>query len=131
MSEASADRNERVGWVDIPVVDVERAAGFYREVLDIAVAVETFGEHKVGVLDHGPGNGGCLVQPMDADWVPSRSGALIYLGVEGRIRDAVAKAQACGGEVLEDVNSIGPHGFRAVVVDSEGNRVALHSNVDA
>jgi predicted enzyme related to lactoylglutathione lyase len=131
MSEANTDRNERVGWVDIPVADVERAAGFYREVLDIAVAVESFGEHKVGVLAHGPGNGGCLVKPMDPDWVPSRSGVLIYLGVEGRIRDAVAKVQAHGGEVLEDVNPIGPHGFRAVVVDSEGNRVALHSNVDA
>jgi predicted enzyme related to lactoylglutathione lyase len=29
------------------------------------------------------------------------------------------------------VRSIGPHGFRAVVLDSEGNRIALHSTVDA
>lgn len=100
MSESSADRNERVGWVDIPVADVERAAKFYRAVLAIGVEVETFGEQQVGILQHGPGNGGCLVKPQ-------------------------------GGEVLEDVNSIGPHGFRAVIVDSEGNRVALHSNVDA
>ena len=25
------------------------------------------------------------------------------------------------------VHQIGPHGFRAIVVDSEGNRIALHA----
>lgn len=131
MSDSGVDRNERVGWVDIPVVDVDRAASFYRAVLAIEIAVETFGEHKVGVMQHGPGNGGCLVKPNDPAWVPSQNGVLIYLGVEARIRDAVAQAQALGGKLLEDVDSIGPHGFRAVILDSEGNRVALHSNVDA
>jgi hypothetical protein len=28
---------------------------------------------------------------------------------------------------LEPKHSIGPHGFRAIVLDSEGNRIALHS----
>jgi len=32
--------------------------------------------------------------------------------------------------VLKAVESIGPHGFRAVIRDSEGNRVALHSSSD-
>ncbi len=125
------DRNERVGWVDIPVGDVQRAAQFYAAVLAIEVSMETFGEHTMGILQHGPGNGGCLVKPMNADWVPSQSGVLIYLGVEGRIHDAVAQVTQHGGQVLEAVNPIGPHGFRAVIVDSEGNRVALHSNLDA
>lgn len=131
MSEAREDRNERVGWVDIPVREVDRAASFYSRVLEVEVTLETFGEYQIGVLAHGPGNGGCLVKPSDPHWQPSRNGVLIYLGVEGRIRDAVSQAKALGGELLEDVNPIGPHGFRAVIVDSEGNRVALHSNVDA
>jgi hypothetical protein len=33
--------------------------------------------------------------------------------------------------VLEAMHAIGPHGFRAVVLDSEGNRIALHSTTDA
>jgi len=28
------------------------------------------------------------------------------------------------------VKGIGPHGFRAIVLDSEGNRIGLHSNTD-
>jgi predicted enzyme related to lactoylglutathione lyase len=33
--------------------------------------------------------------------------------------------------VLEPTHGIGPHGFRAIVLDSEGNRIALHSSTDA
>lgn len=34
-------------------------------------------------------------------------------------------------EIIDDVHPIEPHGFRAILRDSEGNRVALHSEVDA
>ena len=34
------------------------------------------------------------------------------------------------GAIVEDVHSLGPHGFRALVRDSEGNRIALHSDTD-
>jgi predicted enzyme related to lactoylglutathione lyase len=51
--------------------------------------------------------------------------------VDGRIRDAVSRTPELGGRVLEPTHAIGPHGFRAVVLDSEGNRIALHSTVDA
>ena len=57
-------------------------------------------------------------------------GILIYMNVDGRIRDAVRQAQKLGGRVLEAVIGIGPHGFRAIVLDSEGNRIALHSASD-
>ena len=53
------------------------------------------------------------------------------MNVEGRIRDAVLQTPKHGGAVLEPTRGIGPHGFRAVVLDSEGNRIALHSSVDA
>jgi hypothetical protein len=56
---------------------------------------------------------------------------LLYLNVDGRIRDAVANVVPNGGTVIDDTHPIGPHGFRAIVLDSEGNRVALHSNTDA
>jgi predicted enzyme related to lactoylglutathione lyase len=49
------------------------------------------------------------------------------LNCQGRLGDAVAAVAAHGGSVLEPKQSIAPHGFRAVIRDSEGNRVALHS----
>jgi predicted enzyme related to lactoylglutathione lyase len=80
------------------------------------------------VIDHDQGNGGCLIEGKDS---VTAKGILVYLNVDGRIRAAEALVTKHGGKVLETTRSIGPHGFRAVVLDSEGNRVALHSSKDA
>jgi predicted enzyme related to lactoylglutathione lyase len=120
--------NNRVVWVDIPVADLDRAQKFYAAVLGIKVHRQSFNNVDFCVLDHQDGNGGCLViKPEEV----STTGSLIYLNVDGRIKDAVRHVNANGGSVLEPPHSIGPHGFRAVIKDSEGNRVALHARTDA
>ena len=55
----------------------------------------------------------------------------ILANVNGRIRDAVIQVEKHGGKIVEPISSIAPHGFRAIVIDSEGNRIALHSEMDA
>lgn len=127
MSEQNSLQNRAV-WFDLPVADLDRAMGFYRAVLGIKVEKVEAGDVVFAVLEHGAGNGGCLV--VKPDEVAPKSGILVYLGVEGRLRDAEAKAAEHGGKVLESVHNIGPHGFRAIVLDSEGNRIALHSEAD-
>jgi uncharacterized protein len=128
MSDFNSQHN-RVVWVDIPVADLERANRFYAAVLGVPVHNEAFGDFKFAVIDHKDGNGGCLiVEPKN---ITGTAGVLIYLNVNGRIRDAVAKAEANGGKVLEPIHGIGPHGYRTILLDSEGNRVALHSTNDA
>lgn len=122
-------QNNRAVWFDIPVADLERASTFYGAVLGLAVHPQEFGPTRFAVIDHGDGNGGCLV--VDDSAITSTGGILVYLNAEGRIRDAEAQVIAHGGRVIEPIHPIGPHGFRAIVVDSEGNRVALHSSVDA
>ena len=122
-------KENRVVWVDIPVADLDRAADFYKAVLGVDVFKEQFGDVCFCVLDHEDGNGGCLV--LKPEEVASDRGLLVYMNVDGRIRDAVSKVPEKNGSVLEDVHSIGPHGFRALVEDSEGNRIALHSESDA
>ncbi len=32
-----------------------------------------------------------------------------------------------GGKIVDPVTPIGPWGFRAIILDSEGNKVALHA----
>ncbi len=118
----------RAVWFDIPVADLDRAAAFYTAVLGVGVDKETFGDYSFCVIEHQDGNGGCLV--TDEAEIGT-GGVLLYLNVDGRIRDAVGKVVPHGGSVTQQVHSIGPHGFRAIVLDSEGNRVALHSNSDA
>jgi predicted enzyme related to lactoylglutathione lyase len=127
MSDFNSQHNRAV-WFDIPVADLERAASFYRALLGIQMHREQSQGVAFYVLEHGGGNGGCLV----ASASPISAGSLlVYLNVDGRIRDAVSQAGQRGGRVVEPVRPIGPHGYRAVIFDSEGNRVALHSRSDA
>lgn len=128
MSEVNSVRNLAV-WIDIPVADLERASTFYSATLGIAVHSAEFDNFKFCVFDHDTGNGGCLV-PNAAE-VSGTAGILVYLNVDGRIRDAMAQATSRGGKVLKPIHPIGEHGFRAIILDSEGNRIALHSTSDA
>ena len=128
MSDLNAAQN-RLVWFDIPVADLERAAAFYRGVLGVGVHVETSPGNSFAVLEHKDGNGGCLVPK--AGEISGNAGILVYLNVNGRMREAVREVETLGGRIVEPPRSMGPHGFRAIVVDSEGNRIALHAAADA
>ncbi len=114
----------QVVWFDIPVVDLDRAIRFYAAVLGTTVDRHDIPGGAIGVLAHGGSSvGGCLVMGS----TPGTTGPLIYLNATGRLDQAVAAVAANGGTVLQPKHSIAPHGWRALVRDSEGNRVALHS----
>lgn len=90
------------------------------------------GGFEYGLLPHEEENAsGCLCVGSDSAGSankPSQNGPLIYLSVEGRLDDAIKAVSANDGKVLQEKHQIGPHGFRAVIIDSEGNRIALHSS---
>jgi uncharacterized protein len=116
-------------WCDIPVANLDRASAFYAATLGIGVDKVEMENFKFCVFHHDTGNGGCLV--INEAEISGTAGILLYMNVDGRIRDAVIQVQKMGGKIVKPVHSIGPHGFRAVILDSEGNRIALHSTRDA
>jgi predicted enzyme related to lactoylglutathione lyase len=113
-------------WFDIPVVDLDRAIKFYSAVLGEPIRKETFPGMTFGLLPHeGEEVGGCLVVMENGK--PSDQGPLLYLNAKGRLDAAITAAQSNGGKVLQAKHQIGPYGYKAVILDSEGNRIALHS----
>jgi predicted enzyme related to lactoylglutathione lyase len=115
-------------WVDIPVTDLDRAIAFYSAVLGQTVSKEGGPGFSLGILPHSETEvGGCLYM-ADADNAPSAKGPLLYLNAEGRLQAAVDAVAGRGGRVLQPPHEIGPHGWRAIVLDSEGNRIALHAS---
>ncbi|MBM7071302.1 hypothetical protein JQC92_04500 [Shewanella sp. 202IG2-18] len=103
---------------------MDRACEFYQQVLAIEVKKEKFDKFEFAVFEHAEGNGGCLV-PNPAD--VSDKGLMLYLNVDGRIADAETKVTQFGGTILQATHAIGPHGCRCIILDSEGNRIVLHS----
>ncbi len=116
-------------WYDIPALDLDRAIRFYSAVLGAPVKKETVGDVPLGWLPtEDGGQMGCVC--VAKDFNPSANGVMIYLSVNGRLKAAVAADRANGGTVQSDVHSIGPYGFRAEILDSEGNCIALHSETE-
>jgi predicted enzyme related to lactoylglutathione lyase len=119
-------------WTDIPVTNLDRAITFYSAVLRQKVRKMSEGGFEYGLLPHEEQNAsGCLCVSSDSVGgknQPSQTGPLIYLSVEGWLGEAVQAVKSNGGKVVQEKQQIGPHGFRAIIVDSEGNRIALHSS---
>jgi uncharacterized protein len=115
-------------WVDIPVVDLDRAIGFYSAVLAATVSKQSGPGFEFGLLPHANNNASGSLSAMEKNNRPSEHGPLIYLSVEGRLDDAARAVGANGGKVVQPKFQMGPHGYRVVIVDSEGNRIALHSH---
>lgn len=70
------------------------------------------------------GAGGMLVK-MDG-FTPGSGGTLVYFGCDDCAVQA-ARAAEHGGSIFQEKTSIGEHGFCAVVRDTEGNLIGLHS----
>jgi predicted enzyme related to lactoylglutathione lyase/uncharacterized protein YndB with AHSA1/START domain len=120
----------QIVWCDIPVKDLDRAIRFYSAVLGAPVKKEQCEGMTFAVLPHADEHGvsGCLTTGCEGSKSePSQNGPLLYFNCQGRLDQAVAAAEPNGGKVLQPKHPIGPYGFRAVVRDSEGNRIALHS----
>src|ERR1700747_1652020 len=117
-------------WTDIPVMNLDRAIKFYSAVLGKEVKKLAESGMEYGLLPHAEQNAsGCLCVRSDSGGVdnrPSANGPLIYLLVEGRLDEAVEAARTQGGRILRARQQIGEHGFRAVIIDSEDTRTALH-----
>ncbi len=118
--------HHQVVWFDIPCIDLARAISFYEAVLGCKIAREEFDGFAMGILPHENSTvGGCLAVLEDTK--PSNAGILLYMNCDGRLDEAISAAKENGATIQKDKHAIGPHGFRAIIVDSEGNRVALHS----
>ena len=117
----------QIVWCDIPVLDLDWAVKFYSAVLGQTVRKQEFPGMTIGILPRNDGEVGACLFTSDEE-KPSEKGTMIYLNANGRLDDAIAAVTANGGKLVKPKHPIGPFGFRAVVIDSEGNRVALHSD---
>ena len=117
----------KIAWMDIPVGNLERAHEFYSKMLDLDFTIHEFGEMKFSLCPHVDNETAFSLVQEGHNFTPVKNGPLVYLNVNGRMDEALKYVAENGGEVLNPKEQIGPYGFRAIIIDSEGNRMALHS----
>jgi hypothetical protein len=122
-----------VGWFEIPVADMDRAVKFYNEVFQIEISIHDLDELKMGWFPfsedpEAKGAAGSLVLHKEF-YKPSTEGTLVYFtSPSGDIEIELNRIEKAGGKILKPKTEIGGgYGYMALFLDTEGNRVALHS----
>lgn len=116
-----------VNWFEIPVKDLNRAKKFYENLLGVKMQDMPMPGMEMAAfpwVQGGEYSAGAIVR-SDAHQV-AQGGTIVYFTCED-VAKAGAKADEIGGKMIRDKTSIGEHGFIALVQDSEGNMVGLHS----
>lgn len=116
-----------VNWFEIPVKDMNRAKKFYASVLGKELQDMDMPNMELAafpMIQGGEYSTGALIK---ADgYEPSQTGTVVYFSCED-VNNELAKVEASGGKIVVPKSSIGQHGFIAHIIDTEGNKVALHS----
>ena len=121
-----------LNWFEIPVVDFDRAKKFYENIFSFQMPESNMGPTRMGffLYDFKAGKvGGAIVYSPEFH-KPSDKGALIYLNCQPDLHVVLNKVEDAGGKILMEKCLISQEqnlGYQAFIIDSEGNRVALHS----
>ena len=119
-----------LNWFEISVSDMSRAKSFYQTVFSIEMDQQEMMGMQMAMFPYNPMSGklaGALVQSEMHK--PSTDGAVIYLNGNPDLSVALGKVAGAGGQVVMPKTHIDEDtGYMAFFIDTEGNKVGLHSN---
>ncbi|WP_298793925.1 VOC family protein [uncultured Allomuricauda sp.] len=112
---------------EIPATDIKRAINFYEAILDINIEHMEMPGMEMGILPYE--NQQVIGVIMKGEgYEPSAKGVTIYLSGGDDLQVILEKVEQNGGSILVPKT---PHadesGFFALFIDSEGNKMGLHS----
>lgn len=116
-----------VSIFEIPATDIDRAIGFYQAILGLQIEKMEFPGMEMGLLPFEDQMvTGVIMKGEGYD--PSATGITIYLDGGNDLQPILDKVEPNGGQILMPKT---PHadevGFFALFLDSEGNKMGLHS----
>lgn len=120
-----------ISWFEIPASDLDRATKFYETIMGVELIpmdMEGMKMRLFPVADMMNDISGAIVDRGDFYSISSTDGVLIYLNGNPDVQQALDKVEAAGGKIVVPKTEISPeYGFMAVIIDTEGNRIGLHS----
>ena len=120
-------KNNPVCWFEIYVQDMPRAKTFYEHVFAVQLQKLDSSELEMWAFPMQENGAGAMGTLVKMDGCPSGGNStLIYFTCADCAVEA-KRAKENGGQVFKDKFSIGQYGFIALVCDTEGNMIGLHS----
>ena len=117
-----------LNWFELPALDLDRSKKFYEAVFQIEMHVMEMEGTKMAMFPMVPNSGkasGGIIQTEGV--VPSTEGTIVYLNANPKMDDTIARVEGAGGKLLLAKTPIGGNGFMAYILDTEGNKVGIHS----
>lgn len=117
-----------INWFEVPVQNFDRAKSFYETILGTEMMRMDMMGMKCAFFpaDLQNGVGGCIMEGQGYE--PSAKGSLIYLNGGDDLSSILSKVESAGGKITLPKMGIGENGFMAHFIDTEGNRIGLHSH---
>lgn len=118
-----------LNWFEIPVTDMARAKHFYQVVFSIHLEDADMQGIQMVMFPYEMGNGKVSGALVKSDYQkPSADGVTIYLNANPDMSDVLQRIRNEGGQIVMDKTQITPEiGYMAFFIDSEGNKIGLHS----
>lgn len=116
-----------INWFEIPATDFNRSVKFYKQIPGADIhETEMFGT-RMGFLPSDDRNiSGAVVQ--GEGYTPSMDGTLVYLNGGNDLQNILSRVENAGGKVIVPKTQISPEiGYFAMFIDTEGNKMAIHS----
>lgn len=120
-----------ISWFELPATDLDRAAQFYEKVFNVKLIpldLDNIRMRMFPVADPGKGIGGAIADSGGFHKPSATDGPLVYLNGNPDVQLILDRIESAGGKILVPKTQISAeYGFMAVMIDTEGNRVGLHS----
>lgn len=125
-------KSNPVGWFEIYVQDIPRAKAFYEAVFQGTLEKlnnpdsKNFPDMEMWTFPMSMGEFGASGALVKMAGCASGGSTLVYFSCADCSVEA-ARATVHGGKIFRNKMPIGEHGFIALIEDTEGNMIGLHS----
>jgi predicted enzyme related to lactoylglutathione lyase len=115
-----------VSWFEIPATDFQQAVHFYNHIYGIEMEQNITEIQAMAFFPVTSGIGGAIIAGPGSK--PADKGPLIYLNGGNDLSDVLSKVKEAGGRIVMPKTLISEDaGYFAIFIDSQGNKLALHS----
>lgn len=115
-----------VSWFEIPAINFHQSVDFYNNIFGIEMEKNIDDNYAMAFFPAENGIGGAIVAGPGS--LPCDTGPLLYLNAGRDLEKVLNRVESAGGRIVMPKTLINADsGYFAIFIDSEGNKLALHS----